>query len=223
MNQEIWTGVDRYFADALIQSDPALEGALKRSAEANLPSINVSPTQGKMLHLLAKIQGARRILEIGTLGGYSTIWLARALPADGRLITLEYEPKHAAVARDNLAAAGVEKIVDIRVGRALDSLPKIAAENAGPFDLIFVDADKPSNPDYFQWAMKLSRRGSLIIIDNVVRKGEVINAASADTSIIGTRKMVEILSREERVTATAIQTVGIKGYDGFVIARVNAQ
>jgi predicted O-methyltransferase YrrM len=219
MTQETWTAVDRYFADALLEDDPVLAGALQRSADANLPAINVSPTQGKLLHLLAKIQGAKRILEIGTLGGYSTIWLARALPPDGKLITLEFDPKHAAVARQNLEAAGVQNVVDLRIGRALDTLPKLAEEKAGPFDLIFVDADKPSNPDYFEWSIKLTRPGSLIIIDNVVRKGEVVNESSKDSSIIGTRKMIDLVSREPRVSATAVQTVGTKGYDGFLIAR----
>ena len=221
MNPETWSAVDRYFTDALLPADPILEAALRRSADAKLPSINVSPAQGKLLHLLAKTQGAKRILEIGTLGAYSTIWLARALPADGKLITLEFDPKHAAVARENLAAAGLGRVVDLRLGRAIDLLPQIAAENAGPFDLIFVDADKPSNPDYFAWAMKLSKPGSLIIIDNVVRKGEVLNTSSEDASIVGTRKMVEIVSKEPRVSGTVVQTVGVKGYDGFVIARVN--
>ncbi|MEH1817935.1 MAG: O-methyltransferase [Nostoc sp.] len=220
MTQEQWTAVDRYFTDLLVPSDPALDTALQTSAAAGLPPHNVSPNQGKLLLLLAQIQGARSILEIGTLGGYSTIWLARALPSDGRLITLEADPKHAEVARANIAHAGLSKLVDLRLGQALSTLPQIAAENQGPFDLIFIDADKPSNPKYFAWALKLSRRGSLIIADNVVRNGAVIDAASSDPSVQGVRRFNELLASEPRVNATAIQTVGSKGYDGFAIAIV---
>ncbi|MEH2049414.1 O-methyltransferase [Nostoc sp.] len=220
MTQEQWTAVDRYFTDLLVPSDPALDTALQTSAAAGLPPQNVSPNQGKLLLLLAQIQGARSILEIGTLGGYSTIWLARALPSDGRLITLEADPKHAEVARANIAHAGLSKLVDLRLGQALSTLPQIAAENQGPFDLIFIDADKPSNPEYFAWALKLSRRGSLIIADNVVRNGAVIDAASSDPSVQGVRRFNELLASEPRVNATAIQTVGSKGYDGFAIAIV---
>lgn len=220
MNQEQWTAVDRYFTDLLVPSDPALDTALQTSAAAGLPPQNVSPNQGKLLLLLAQIQGARSILEIGTLGGYSTIWLARALPSDGRLITLEADPKHAEVARANIAHAGLSKLVDLRLGQALSTLPQIAAENQGPFDLIFIDADKPSNPEYFAWALKLSRRGSLIIADNVVRNGAVIDVASSDPSVQGVRRFNELLASEPRVNATAIQTVGSKGYDGFAIAIV---
>ncbi|MEH2031541.1 MAG: O-methyltransferase [Nostoc sp.] len=220
MNQEQWTAVDRYFTDLLVPSDPALDTALQTSAAAGLPPHNVSPNQGKLLLLLAQIQGVRSILEIGTLGGYSTIWLARALPSDGRLITLEADPKHAEVARANIAHAGLSKLVDLRLGQALSTLPQIAAENQGPFDLIFIDADKPSNPEYFAWALKLSRRGSLIIADNVVRNGAVIDAASSDPSVQGVRRFNELLASEPRVNATAIQTVGSKGYDGFAIAIV---
>ncbi|MEH1781541.1 MAG: O-methyltransferase [Nostoc sp.] len=220
MNQEQWTAVDRYFTDLLVPSDPALDTALQTSAAAGLPPHNVSPNQGKLLLLLAQIQGVRSILEIGTLGGYSTIWLARALPSDGRLITLEADPKHAEVARANIAHAGLSKLVDLRLGQALSTLPQIAAENQGPFDLIFIDADKPSNPEYFAWALKLSRRGSLIIADNVVRNGAVIDAASSDPSVQRVRRFNELLASEPRVNATAIQTVGSKGYDGFAIAIV---
>ncbi|MHC5859374.1 O-methyltransferase [Nostoc sp.] len=220
MNQEQWTAVDRYFTDLLVPSDPALDTALQTSAAAGLPPQNVSPNQGKLLLLLAQIQGARSILEIGTLGGYSTIWLARALPSDGRLITLEADPKHAEVARANIAHAGLSKLVDLRLGQALSTLPQIAADNQGPFDLIFIDADKASNPEYFAWALKLSRRGSLIIADNVVRNGAVIDAASSDPSVQGVRRFNELLASEPRVNATAIQTVGSKGYDGFAIAIV---
>ncbi|MEH1921252.1 O-methyltransferase [Nostoc sp.] len=220
MTQEQWTAVDRYFTDLLVPSDPALDTALQTSAAAGLPPQNVSPNQGKLLLLLAQIQGARSILEIGTLGGYSTIWLARALPSDGRLITLEADPKHAEVARANIGHAGLSKLVDLRLGQALSTLPQIAAENQGPFDLIFIDADKPNNPEYFAWALKLSRRGSLIIADNVVRNGAVIDAASSDPSVQGVRRFNELLASEPRVNATAIQTVGSKGYDGFAIAIV---
>ncbi|HXR05646.1 MAG TPA: O-methyltransferase [Verrucomicrobiae bacterium] len=220
MNQETWTAVDRYLADLFVPSDPALDAALAASVAAGLPPINVSPNQGKLLQLLARIQGARNILEIGTLGGYSTIWLARALPASGRLITLEFEPKHAEVARANLARAGLAGGVELRVGRALDTLPQLAAEGRGPFDLIFIDADKQSYPDYLAWALKLSRRGSLIIADNVVRKGAVIDADSNDPLVQGVRRFHELLATETRVSATVFQTVGSKGYDGFAIALV---
>jgi predicted O-methyltransferase YrrM len=182
----------------------------------------VSPNQGKLLLVLARAVGARTILEIGTLGGYSTIWLARALPIDGHLITLEADPKHAEVARANIAQAGLASVVELRLGRAVDTLPKLAAERRGPFDLIFIDADKRNNPDYFAWALKLSRRGSLIIADNVVRNGAVVDATSGDPSIQGVRRFNELLAAEPRVSATTIQTVGSKGYDGFAIALVTA-
>jgi len=219
--QEQWAAVDRYFSDLLIPADPALDEALRVSTAAGLPAINVSPNQGKLLHLIARMSGARKILEIGTLGGYSTIWLARALPHDGRLVTLEFDPKHADVARANFARAGLTQSIDLRVGRAIDSLPKIAAENLGPFDLIFIDADKQSTPDYFTWALKLTRPGGLIIVDNVVRNGKIIDANSDDSGVQGIRKFNDMLAAEKRVTATAIQTVGSKGYDGFAIAMVN--
>jgi len=222
MAQEQWTLVDHYLGDLLVPSDPALDAALQASAAAGLPPINVSPPQGKLLLLLAQIQGARTILEIGTLGGYSTIWLARALPVDGRLITLEANPTHADVARANIARAGLTAVVEVRVGRALDTLPQLAAEGHGPFDLIFIDADKPSNPEYVAWALTLSRRGSLIIVDNVVRDGAVINADSDDPTIRGVRRSIDLLATEPRVSATAIQTVGSKGYDGFALAVVTA-
>jgi len=222
MTQELWTAVDRYITDLLVPPDPALDAALEASAASGLPPINVSPNQGKLLWLLARLQGARTILEIGTLGGYSTIWLARALPAGGRLITLEIDPKHAEVARASIAHAGLADVVELRLGRALDTLPQLAAEGCGPFDLIFIDADKPNNPDYFAWALKLSRRGSLIIVDNVVRDGAVIDAASSDPSVQGVRRLNELLAAEPRVSATAIQTVGSKGYDGFAIALVQS-
>jgi predicted O-methyltransferase YrrM len=222
MTEEHWTAVDRYFTDLFLPSDPMLEAALEASTAAGLPTINVSPPQGKLLHLLARLQGACTILELGTLGGYSTIWLARALPADGRLITLEADSKHADVASANIARAGLAGIVELRLGRAQETLPQLAAEGRGPFDLIFIDADKPGYPDYFAWALKLSRRGTLIIADNVVRKGAVIDGDSSDPNVQGMRRFNEILAAEPRVSATAIQTVGSKGYDGFALALVTA-
>jgi predicted O-methyltransferase YrrM len=220
MNEEQWSAVDRFVSDRLIPSDPALDEALRASAEAGLPAIQVSPPLGKLLHLLARIRGVRNILEIGTLGGYSTIWLGRALPADGRLITLEADPKHAEVARVNIARAGLAGMVELRLGKALDLLPQLAAEKRGPFDLIFIDADKPATPEYFAWALKLSRVGSLIIADNVVRKGALADAKSDDPAVRGMRRFHEIVSAEPRVSATTIQTVGCKGYDGFTLALV---
>ena len=220
MTQELWTEVDRYITDLLIPSDPVLDAALQASDAAGLPPHNVSPNQGKLLMLLALIHKARTILEIGTLGGYSTIWLARALPADGHLITLESNPQHAEVARDNIARAGLAHLVEVRVGRAIDTLPQLGNKEYNPFDLIFIDADKPSNPEYFAWALKLSRQGSLIIADNVVRNGAVIEVNSDDPNVQGVRRFNELLSAQARVSATAIQTVGNKGYDGFAIALV---
>ncbi|HEU0008724.1 MAG TPA: O-methyltransferase [Verrucomicrobiae bacterium] len=220
MNEEQWTAVDRFIDDLLIPPDPALDAALRASVEASLPAIQVSPAHGKLLHLLAKVRGAHTILEIGTLGGYSTIWLARALPPGGRLITLEADPKHAEVARANIARAGLAGVVELRLGKALDVLPQLAAEKCGPFDLIFIDADKPSTPDYFAWALKLSRAGSLIITDNVVRKGALADANSTDPNVRGMRRFHDMVSAERRVSATTIQTVGCKGYDGFTLALV---
>jgi predicted O-methyltransferase YrrM len=205
----------------LLPSDPHLEAALESSAAAGLPAIQVAPNQGKLLYLLARLSGARNMLEIGTLGGYSTIWLARALPADGRLVTLEFDPKHAEVAASNLERAGLGGKVQVRVGAALDSLPEIKAEGLGPFDLIFVDANKKNNPDYFQWALELSASGSIIIIDNVVREGGILDSNSQNEDIRGTRLVLEMMGKEPRVSATAIQTVGSKGYDGFALAVVN--
>jgi predicted O-methyltransferase YrrM len=222
MNLEHWTAVDRYIADLLISPDPVLEAALQTSTEAGLPPISVAPNQGKLLQLLATMQGARNILEIGTLGGYSTIWLARALPADGKLVTLEAEPLHAKIARKNIARAGLEKIVEIRLGQARDILKELVAEKRGPFDFIFIDADKESYADYFSWSLKLSRRGTFIIADNVVRNGAVIDPADADPRVQGVRRFNELLAAEPRVTATTIQTVGSKGYDGFTLAIVTA-
>jgi predicted O-methyltransferase YrrM len=219
MNQEIWTAVDQYFGDIVLPRDPALDAALASSAAAKLPSINVSPMQGQFLHLLARIAGAKKILEIGTLGGYSTIWLARALPVDGKLITLELDPRHAKVAQANINGAGLGKMVEIRVAPAIESLPKLAAEKSGPFDFIFIDADKPSTMDYFSWAMKLSRVGTVIVVDNVVREGAVIEEYSSDPAVQGIRKFNDYLKTEQRVVASAIQTVGSKKYDGMVIVQ----
>ena len=220
MSQDQWTAVDRYVTDLFVAPDPALENALATSAAADLPAINVSPAQGKLLHLMARAHGARNILEIGTLGGYSTIWLARALPAGGRLITLEANPKHAAVARANIAQAGLTRVVDLRLGQAIETLPQLSAEKLGPFDLIFIDADKPGYPDYLFWALELSQPGSLIIADNVVRNGEVANAVSIDPNVQGVRRYNALLAAEPRVTATVLQTVGSKGYDGLAVALV---
>jgi predicted O-methyltransferase YrrM len=222
MSQEHWTEVDRYINDLFVPRDPALDDALQASAEAGLPAINVAPNQGKLLQLLARVQGARRILEIGTLGGYSTIWLARALPEGGRLVTLEADPKHAEVARVNLARAGLADVVEVRVGPAQETLPRLAAEGAGPFDFVFIDADKPGYPDYLEWSIKLSRRGALIVADNVVRKGGVADPASADPRVQGVRRFNELLAADPRVSATVVQTVGSKGHDGFAIALVTA-
>lgn len=220
MSQETWNAVDAYFTEQLVGPDPALDGALRDSAAAGLPAINVAPNQGKLLHLLARMAGASKILEVGTLGGYSTIWLARALPLGGRLISLEAVPLHAEVARANIARAGLAEAVEVRVGAALECLPKLVEEGVGPFDLTFIDADKPNTPEYFQWALRLSKPGSVIIIDNVVRDGTVIDGASDDPTTRGIRRLNEVIAAEPRVTATAIQTVGIKGYDGLTIALV---
>lgn len=218
MTQTTWQAVDDYFNQLLIPADEALEAALKASEAAGLPAIQVTAHQGKFLHLLARMMNARKILEVGTLGGYSTIWLARALPADGRLITLEISPKHAEVARANLAQAGLSAVAEVRMGKAVETLPHLA--NEAPFDLIFIDADKPSNPDYFTWALKLARPGTLIVVDNVVRGGAVADAASTDPNVHGVRRLAEMIKAEPRVSATALQTVGGKGYDGLILALV---
>ncbi|MGW3626986.1 O-methyltransferase [Streptomyces sp. NPDC000880] len=221
--QDQWTAVDSYVTDHLAPASEALTAALAASEAAGLPPIQVAPNQGKLLYLLAQLQGARTVLEIGTLGGYSTIWLARALPENGRLISLEYNPAHAEVARANLAHAGLDKIAEVRTGAALETLPKLATEpGAGPFDLVFIDADKQNNPQYVQWALKLSRLGSVIIVDNAIRGGAVVDAESTDPAIVGTRRMYELVAQEPRLDATAVQTVGAKGYDGFLLARVVA-
>jgi predicted O-methyltransferase YrrM len=213
---ELWDKVDQYIADTLVQPDEALAAALAASDKAGLPAISVSPSHGKLRWILARLVNAKRILEVGTLGGYSAIWMAHALPSDGRLVTLEAVEKHARVARANIAKAGLEKKVEIRVGPALDTLPSLQ----GPFDFTFIDADKQNNAAYFTWALKLSRPGSVIVVDNVVRDGKVIDARSRDASVQGVRRLNELLAAEKRVSATAVQTVGMKGYDGFAVALV---
>jgi predicted O-methyltransferase YrrM len=218
---EQWTDVDHYIGEKLAPSDEALDGAQHAAKEGGLPPISVSAAQGKLLQVLVQLQRAKKVLEIGTLGGYSTIWMARALPADGRLVTLEIDPKHAAVAGASLARAGVGDKVEIRLGAAIETLPKLAAEGVGPFDLVFIDADKASNADYVTWAIKLSRKGTMIIVDNVVRNGGVLDAETDNPDIVGTRRLFDTLAAEGRVNATAIQTVGTKGYDGFVIGVVD--
>jgi predicted O-methyltransferase YrrM len=219
VSEDLWNTVDQYISAKLVGDDAALEAALKASDAAGLPAIAVSPPQGKQLNVLAQMIGAKRVLEIGTLGGYSTIWLARAVPADGRVVTLEYDPKHAEVARENIARAGLADRVEVRVGPALESLP--ALEGGEPFDFFFIDADKVNNPNYYEWALKLSHPGSVIVVDNVVRGGAIADAARTDGNVTGTRALYDAVSADKRVTATAVQTVGSKGYDGYLIARVN--
>jgi len=220
MPQDRWTAIDRYITGLFAPPDPALDAALEAAAAAGLQPHQVAPNQGKLLAILAQAVGARAILEIGTLGGYSTIWLARALPPGGTLVTLEIDPQHAGVARANVARAGLTGIVEVRVGRALDTLPRLVAEGRGPFDLVFIDADKPNYAAYLDWTLELTRRGSLIVADNVVRDGAVADAVSDDPSVQGVRRFLAALAAEPRLSATAIQTVGSKGYDGFAIARV---
>lgn len=220
MTEKTWRAVDGLIGDLFVNPDAVLDAALAASAAAGLPPIEVAPPHGKLLMLLARIAGARRILEIGTLGGYSTIWLARALPEDGRLVTLEADPKHAEIARRNIAAAGLTAKVEVRLGPALETLRMLADEKAGPFDLFFLDADKPNNPAYFEWALRLARKGSVIVGDNVIRSGKIADAAGADASAEGARRFLELMAREKRVSATAIQTVGAKGHDGFALALV---
>ena len=219
MSQRLWTKVSDYFA-GMIGEDKVLKAALKDCKAAKLPPIGVAANEGKLLMLVAQMIGARKILEVGTLGGYSTIWLARGLGEGGRLITLEYEKKHADVARKNIARAGLDGVVEIRVGDAKETMPQLVNENAGPFDVIFLDADKEGYPTYFEWSLKLSRKGTAIIADNVVRDGGVINAKSKDVSIQGVRKFNKIVAADKRVSATAIRTVGTKGYDGFAMMLV---
>lgn len=222
MSQELWTAVDQYLNQSLVPRDPVLEEALKSNAAAGLPSIDVAPNQGKLLHLLARIQGARRILEIGTLGGYSTIWLARALPPDGKLVTLEVEAKHAEVAKANVQRAVLSSIVELRLGPALESLSQLHKEGAPPFDLIFIDADKQNIPAYLEWSLRLSRPGTVIITDNVIRDGAVSNPDDPDPRVQGVRRFFELMAADPRLDATALQTVGSKGYDGFAVAIVKS-
>ena len=220
MPQANWTAVDDYFEAALGLSDPALEAALKANAAAGLPSIDVSPSQGKLLHLMARMVGARRILEVGTLGGYSSIWLARALPKDGKLVSLEISAKHAEVARRNLAHAGLAEVAEVRVGPGVESLAALAREAAAPFDFVFIDADKPNNANYLKGALRLARPGAVIVCDNVVRGGEVANAASLDANVLGARALFAAIAAEPRLAAAGVQTVGAKGWDGFAVALV---
>jgi predicted O-methyltransferase YrrM len=220
VNQQTWTAVDDFLSELIVKPDQALTDALAASAAAGLPDINVTAAQGKLLYVLARLIRAERILELGTLGGYSTIWLARGLQPGGRLVTLEYEPKHAAVARQNVERAGLTDIVDLRVGRAIDLLPQLDAENRGPFDLVFIDADKPSTPEYFEWSLKLTRPGSLILVDNVIRKGAVLGPQSEDQAVLGIQRFFQLAANEPRVEVTALQTVGQKGYDGLALAWV---
>ncbi|TSB32579.1 O-methyltransferase [Streptomyces benahoarensis] len=222
MSEHQWNAVEGYFAPLLAPHDDVLDAALRASDAAGLPEIAVAPTEGKLLHLLAQTQGARRILELGTLGGYSTIWLGRALPADGRLVSLEADATHAEVARANLDRAGLSGVAEVRVGPALDTLATLVADGTEPFDLVFIDADKPNNPHYLEWALRLTRPGSLIICDNVVRGGKIADAASAEPAVQGTRRCLEMMAEHPRLSATAIQTVGSKGYDGFALARVTS-
>ncbi|KRD19037.1 MULTISPECIES: O-methyltransferase [unclassified Streptomyces] len=219
--QQTWTAVDAYFNDLLVEEDDALRAAGAGSEAAGLPPHQVAPNQGKLLHLIARIRGARTILEIGTLGGYSTLWLARALPEGGRLVTLEADERHAETAASNIARAGLRDVVDLRVGKAADTLPLLAAELGDEgFDLVFIDADKPSNPLYLEWALRLTRPGGVIVGDNVVREGAVTDAASTDPRVQGVRTFTELIAQHPKLTATAVQTVGEKGYDGFVLALV---
>jgi predicted O-methyltransferase YrrM len=218
----VWEGVEQYFDEVLVRQDAALRDGLAAAETAKLPAIQVSSGQGKLLHLLARMMGARNILEIGTLGGYSTIWMARALPEGGRIITLEADPKHADVARKNFARAGVESKVELRLGKALDTLPQIAAEGRGPFDMFFIDANKSNMPEYFEWSLKLARTGSVIIADNVVREGAVLDPNSKDPDIQGIRRFLNMVGKEKRASGTALQTVSSKSYDGFALVLVTS-
>jgi predicted O-methyltransferase YrrM len=217
MSEKTWSAVDSYVAERLLaDADPVFEAILRANAAGGLPAIDVSPAQGKFLHLLVKIAGARRILEVGTLGGYSTVWMASALPPDGRLVSLEYAPRHAEVARENIARAGLLERVEVRQGAALDLLPALE----GPFDLVFIDADKPNNPGYLEWALELSRPGTVIVLDNVVRDGRVTDASSGDRNVQGSRAAFDFFHDHPELDTTALQTVGLKGYDGFALALV---
>lgn len=221
MSGKLWGRVDDYIVDRLVNEDDALKAALAANAAAALPAMDVSAAQGKFLNLMVRITGAKRVLELGTLGGYSTIWMAKALPANGRLVTLEYDPKHAEVARKNIDGSGIGDKVTIHVGAAVDTLPVVAAQNPEPFDFIFIDADKPSNPIYLDWAIKLGRPGTVIILDNVIRDGKVLDPDNTDPRIIGTRAAYDIIGSHPRLSATALQTVGSKGWDGFAIMVVD--
>lgn len=220
MDQEGWVAVDEFLIDLLQPSDPVLDAAVKHTEAAGMPLIQVSPNEGKLLHLLVRVRGARRVLEIGTLGGYSTIWMARALPADGRLISLEFNPKHAEVARANIARAGLDSVVEVIVGPAVESMTRLRDEGAEPFDFIFIDADKPSYPDYLELSLALSAPGTIIVADNIVQGGQVLNPDSEDASARGLRRFLEQMSREPRLDAVGLQTVGVKGYNGLSFAIV---
>jgi predicted O-methyltransferase YrrM len=220
MSETTWNAVDALFVDALVGTDEVLDAALAASAAAGLPDINVAPNQGKLLHLLARSVGAERILEVGTLGGYSTIWLARALPPQGHLVTLELDPHHAEVATANVARAGLAAVTEVRVGPALDSLRLLVGEGTESFDFVFIDADKPNNTGYVQAALELSHPGTLIVVDNVGRNGAVADPDNDDASVLGVRRLLDYLAAEPRVQATAVQTVGSKGYDGFLVGLV---
>jgi predicted O-methyltransferase YrrM len=220
INARLWSDVDSYIIDKLLPDDPLMDEVLAANAKGKLPAIDVSAAQGRFLELLVRITGARKVLEIGTLGGYSTIWMARALPVGGRITTLEYSPVHAMVARGNFKRAELADRIDLRVGAALDSLPGVEQDGLGPFDLVFIDADKPNNPHYLEWAIKLSRPGTVIVLDNVIRDGAVIKERSDDASVVGARAGFDFLGSHPRLRATALQTVGAKGYDGFAIAIV---
>ncbi|KUM23696.1 methyltransferase [Mesorhizobium loti] len=221
MSSKTWVAVDDYIVSSLFDADPALDAVLAANREQGLPAIDVSAAQGKLLSLLVRIRGAKRVLEIGTLGGYSTIWMARGLPADGKVVTLELDPHHVKVARSNFERAGVSERVELRIGPALQSLAELNSEDAGPFDLIFIDADKPNNPNYLTWAMRLARPGTVIVCDNVIRDGAVVKEHSGDANVEGARAAFSFIGGEKRLDGTAIQTVGAKGYDGFAIAIVD--
>ena len=218
MSQDLWNAIDQYITDQVVHEDDALRAATQATVDAGLPQIAVAPNQGKLLYLLARVLGAKSILEIGTLAGYSTIWLARGVARGGTVVTLEKDERHASAARENFKRAKLSRMIDLRVGTALDTLPRLA--KTPRFDLVFIDADKASIPDYFGWALKLTRKGSLIIVDNVVREGAILDARSDDANVQGVRRLNEMIAREKRVQATTLQTVGSKGYDGIMIARV---
>jgi len=220
VRDDAWTACDRYIEGHLIGADEAQVETLRANAAAGLPKIDVSPAQGKFLEIVARVLNPRRILEIGTLGGFSTVWLARALAPGGRIVSLEYSAKHAEVARANIAREGVADRVEVRVGAALDLLPKVEAEGFGPLDLAFIDADKENNANYFAWALKMTRPGGLIVVDNVIREGGIVDPANNDPMVVGTRALFDAVAKEPRVIATAVQTVGSKGWDGFLIAHV---